>query len=141
MNDWSAASSGVADAEKLHQRLAQRQLCAALTLRQPPFAGALGQRRQRLDGLDGRDEREAAGDQQQQEEIERDVQPPAAPVEAGEAVVGAERQRRDDGDGEQQDQPDDEAHVSLSSTACGSSGQCSQRVVGPGHADLARLAT
>ena len=97
---------GVATAEVLGQRLAQRRLAAAIAPRGAPFARPLRQADERVHALDHGDQQEAGADQQQDEEVERQVDPPAAPVEARQAVVGAERRRRDDRDREQEDEPD-----------------------------------
>ncbi len=65
-----------------------------------------------------------------------------APVEARQAVVGAEGRRRDDRDGEQQDEPDREAHGSgrPGSRSIGRDGsERGEGVVGPHRRRLARL--
>ena len=107
----------VAAAEVLGERLAQRRLAAAIAARGAPFARPSRQADERVHALDHGDEQEARADQQQDEEVERQVEPPAGPVEARQAVVGPEGRRRDDGDGEQQDEPDRQAHQRAPSAA------------------------
>ena len=100
----------VAAAEVLRQGVAQRGLAAAVAPGDAPFARPPRQADQRAQRLDHGDDQEARADQHQQEQVERDVEPPAAPVEGSEAVVRAEGRRGHHGHGEQQDEPDRYTH-------------------------------
>jgi len=101
---------GVAAAEILGEGVAQRRLAAAVAPGDSPLARSPRQADERRQRLDHGDEQETGADQHQQEQVERDVDAPAAPVERGQAVVGAEGRRSHHGHGEQQDEPDRYAH-------------------------------
>ena len=100
----------VAAAEVLRQGFAQRRLAAAVAPGDAPLARPPRQADERGQRLDHGDDQETGADQHQEEQVERDVEPPAAPVEGREAVVRAEGRRGHHGHGEQQHEPDRYAH-------------------------------
>ena len=83
----AAVSTGVEQADGL----AQGALCGALTPLQPPGAGSLGQADQAVQGTHRDIAQRTRDNDAQQEQVERQVDPPWRPVDRDDAVVVAQR--------------------------------------------------
>ena len=94
----------------LGETLAQPRLRRALVAQLAPFVRALRQAEQARDRARRQHQQRAGQQHQHDEQVQRQVGTPVAEIQAHEAVVAAQRHRRDHCRHEQQHEPDDAAH-------------------------------
>jgi hypothetical protein len=91
--------------------LAQGPLCRTFPLQRPPFGSASGQGEQAVDGAGGAHDQEAGPQHHQDEEVQRQVGPPAAPRHGHQSIIRAQGGGGHDSHHEKQNGPDDGAHA------------------------------
>ena len=96
--------------QQLRSGVEQRRMQRALLLLQTPLARLLGQREQCREAPQRQVQQHEHGEQKQQHQVERQVDPPGRPEDGDRALVVAGEQRHRGGDAEQSEEPEDGAH-------------------------------